>query len=107
MSQLAFLRELDADMAAAFVDVGMGDIGTYTPPDGSPIPDCTFLIDSDLASIGQVGSVSDKVRVITLFKGQVGTPVVKGRVTVGADVYILSERAIDDESRSVWMARHE
>ena len=105
MSQKEFLRGLHAEIAADFVDEGLADIGTYTAPGGPTLP-CTLMIGHDIARVGQVAVVNDRTKVLTLFKSEVGSPIPKAVVVTGTDTYTLIDRVLDDDSRSIWTARH-
>lgn len=107
MSQQDTLRQMDAMMLSAFTDAGMCDVGTYTAPGGSPVP-CTVLIDSDMQILGDVAQVNDRSKTITIFNVDVATPVRNGVIVVASGTYkLVSPTTINDESRSVWVARHE
>jgi hypothetical protein len=105
MSQVDFLRGLDADIVGSLRDAGMADIATYTPPEaGSPVHGVDALVDRAVAFYGTDGAtVAGYRNVVTLFKDQVADPQRGGTVTVGSEVFTLDELDAHDESMSRWV----
>ena len=104
MSQAAFLRALDADMASAFANCGMADAAQYTAPGGGAAVDCTVFVD-DVAVDG-AGDQSRTVatrRHITLHRAEVSMPVQGGTVEVDDVVWRLATLVTQDESLSTWV----
>lgn len=101
----SFAAEFDADVRDDLLDAGLADSGTYTAPGGSPVP-CVAIVDYDIAKLGDVAEMNDRIAIVTLFKDQVARPVQRGVVVVGAMSYALDRRNSEDDSRSVWIARY-
>lgn len=110
MSQRTALRELDADLAAAFLDGGMADTATYLRKGAaaaSAVP-CTVLIDRDVQYVGDGYSQSPtKSTVITVFLADIGAPPVKGDVVTlleddtPTETFCIDRPISVDESRAV------
>jgi hypothetical protein len=98
----AFVAKFNA-LIPVFKAVGLADSATYTAPGGATIV-CSVMVDYNLQSIGQIETLSDKQKLITLFKAEIGAPVRGAVVVVGADSYTLASRTIDDDFTSVWIA---
>lgn len=106
MSQSAHLRQLDADIMAAFKSAGMADEGAYTPPGGGMPAACDVLVDRNVSVFGGGGGDVAVYRVVlTLFRGQVA-PRRGGVVVVDGDTWTLDEELEDsDASRTRWTVR--
>lgn len=105
MSQVQFLRDLDATIVGAFRDVGMADVATYTPPAGVGVI-CTVLVDRAFSQFGddQVPVGVPQV-VISLLRAEVAAPQRGGTVAIGAELFTLAERIAEDESQTRWLVQ--
>lgn len=104
MTQRAFLQELDAQIMGAFVDAGMADSGTYTPPGGGAGGACDVLIDRDVKLYGDdQAQVATSHLVVTLFLATVAAPERGGTITVGSETFKLDAKLDEDESQSRWV----
>lgn len=101
----SMLAILDGIAVAAFQPIGLADAGTYTAPDGA-VSSCGVIIDYDIAKLGEIAEVNDRVAIVTLFKSDIARPVPRAVVTVGAMTYALDRRSSEDDSRSIWIARY-
>lgn len=103
MAQQAFLRALDAAAIQAFKATGMADAASYVAPDGTAV-DCSVLVDYAAQFFGDDGAPIAGNRItVTLQLSEVADPVRYATVTVGDDVYTLSERVLQDQSLSIWV----
>lgn len=104
MSQSAALRALDADIAAAFLDAGMADTATYTPPGGGIALPCTVMIDVAVQYYGEGhGQVVGTRDLVTLFLADVPNPLRGGTVVADGKVYKLDDEDARDQSMSRWV----
>lgn len=81
------LTGMDADMAAAFLDVGMADAATLTAPEGGTPVACTVMVDRNIEFFGGQTQMASRSVTITAQVAEVGTPVRKSLWTVGADTW--------------------
>lgn len=108
--QEAFLAELDATLHEAFVDAGLGDVATYTPPGegATPIADCHVLVDHGSASFGDdLAPVVGNRTVVRLLTAEVATPERGGTLAVGDRTYTL-DKPLDKEPGifTRWVVTH-
>lgn len=101
----SFASEFDVDVREDLIDAGLAESGTYTAPAGAPVA-CTVIVDYDIAKLGDIGAVNDRIAIVTLFKDQIERPVPRAVVVVGSMSYTLDSRSSEDDSRSVWIARY-
>ena len=102
MSQLSFLRELDADMVAGFLASGMADSAAYTAPLGSPV-DCTVMVDRAAQFYNEATGVAGSRIVITLFIAEIAAPIRKAEVVIGGETFLLDQLVERDESLERWV----
>lgn len=105
MNQRAALRDMDAVIVGAFMDVGMADAATYVAPGGgAPLP-CSVLVDRAAQFFGENGAVAGTRVAITLFLSEVATPEQDGTLTLTAtsEAFKLDEIDAQDESMSRWV----
>lgn len=107
MSQRQALQALDATMAAAFVEAGIGDVAEYFAPDGSAAVPCRVLVDDEAALFGGddgVAPVAGHRTMVTLFLAEVPVPRRGAQVVVAGDAtYRLNELELRDQSRERWV----
>jgi hypothetical protein len=105
VSQSAFLRQLDATLAASLVGAGMGDTATYTPAGGAAVS-CTVLVDRTAQDFGANGFPVEGLRTtVTLFLAEVGIPANGGSLVLAAtaETFTLDREVHRDESQSRWL----
>lgn len=103
MSQLAALAEMDADIHAAFADVGIAETGSYLAPGavaGQEVP-CRVYVDRDLLVEGELRQFKAGRIEIGYLVADV-TPAKKGRVTVDGETYVNDDEVSRDGSISRW-----
>jgi len=106
MSQTRLLRELDAEMSEAFLDVGAADDANYQHGVG-PIVSCTVRVDRAAEIFGD-DEVPIAGRQVTItFELAEVAPAVGGIVTLDPngepERFRLGERLAYDESLSTWI----
>lgn len=106
MSQKDFLREFDAAAIGAFLDGGMADDATYTPPGGGAGVPCQVLVDRDVEDFGEDDAPVSLRRTRIAFQRAEVEPVAMGQVVVGAETFTLAKRTRYDESLSAWWVQH-
>ena len=103
MSQTAFMQQLDADMAAAFVDAGMADAATYQSPTSATLVPCTVMLDQpEITRLDRDGPSTGPLTEITLLRAEVPSPQRGAKVTIGELVYRLDELTHDDAGHTRW-----
>lgn len=104
MSQSAFLRQFDAAAFGAFFAAGLADAATYLPaaPGADPVP-CTVLVDRNVVDFDAeaVGSINLRRTRVTFQRAEI-SPNEGGKVTIGAETFVLVQRASEDDSASLW-----
>lgn len=111
MSQLATLRQMDAELHAAMLDAGMADAGHYTASGANVDTPVRIYFDRDAQVLGEFGQVVARRIEIGLLLADVPAPVKGGRVYVPAEdaTYQLVDQpdgaGIDDGSLSRWVVR--
>ena len=110
MSEVEFLRELDASLHAAFAVAGMASTGTHTAKkDGMVTAGVRIYIDRDVETIGELRQfVAGRVE-ISYLRADV-EPEQGDRLEVGVagrgagvEVFINAKKLSDDGSRSRWL----
>ncbi len=105
MNQIAFLQSLDATLMTAFQGIGMGDVGTYTAPLGTPLP-VRIYIDRNAQFFGDAGSevVGNRITLGILRAGvarpERGATVV---LTGTGESFTLQSLVEQDESLTRWV----
>jgi hypothetical protein len=106
MSQREFLREFDADAAAAFMDAGLADLATYKPCGigSTPISDVSVLIDRAVAYQDTTSGIVSYSIQLTAFRSEIGdgNPPKGSTFTVESEVFVVDRiEPTTDESRVV------
>ncbi|HEL4242631.1 hypothetical protein K1516_07530 [Stenotrophomonas maltophilia] len=105
MSELEFLRDMDATIHASLALAGMASTAKVTAvKDGTVTEGVRVYIDRDVETIGELRQfVAGRVEVSFL---RVDVEPDQGdRVEVGGEVFVTSKKLSDDGSRSVWLVR--
>ncbi len=103
MGQVEFLRDMDADIMDAFVDIGMADSVFFIATATKVATLCDVMIDRDVTIFGDDGAPVNTGQVVVTFqKRQVGNPVAGDRVLKGVETLELSQLMTEDESQSKW-----
>lgn len=106
MSQLAALAEMDADIHAAFADVGIAETGSYLAPGAVPgqeVP-CRVYVNRDLLVEGELRQFKAGRVEIGYLVADV-TPRKNGRITVDSVTYYNDDEIGRDGSMSWWTVR--
>ncbi|MBH1431070.1 hypothetical protein I5U42_07105 [Stenotrophomonas maltophilia] len=103
MSEVEFLRDLDASLHAAFAVAGMASVGAHTAKkDGVVTPNVRVYVDRDVETIGELRQfVSGRVEVAYLLADV--EPEQGDRVEIAGEVFVNSKKLSDDGSRSRWL----
>ena len=109
MSQLAALAALDAELHDAFAAEGMADVGMYTPPEPSPVPDgwvppaaveVRVYVDRYSARVGRASALGTEIGIL---RSDI-TPRRGGVIAVEGDgAYRLESVVRDDGSLAYWI----
>lgn len=107
MSSLDTLRELDADLHAAFLDSGLADFAHYSAPGANVDVDCPVYIDRAVRILGEFGQVVGHRDEVTILRRADLEPQKGGKVYVPAEAltYTLTDKIEDDGSASRWAVR--
>ena len=104
MSQIAFMKDMDAAIIGAFLDAGMADTATYTPPGGGAGVACNVLVDRNLVQYGADGApVATRRTAVTFQLAEVASPERLGKVVVDGSEYELDFEDANDGSLSRWL----
>lgn len=106
MTQLDAIKQMDADLHAAFADAGLADSGHYTAPGANFDTPVAIYIDRAVQVMGEFGQLVGRRTEIGIVHGAV-TPAQKGRVYVPDEpaTYELGDKLTDDGSLSRWVVR--
>lgn len=103
MSQKSTLRAIDSFIADAFISAGLADEGLYTAPGGQPVA-CRVMLDDAAQIFGDDGApITGNRTTIAFLREDVDEPARGATVTIGADLYTLTERVLVDQSMSTWV----
>ncbi len=108
MTQLDTLKQLDADLHAAFADAGLCDLGDYTPfvdgVAGALLPGVRVYVDRDVQQLGEFGQiVAPRTQVAYLLSDV--APTKGGRIVVDGEAWINTDNVGNDGSLSRWVVR--
>lgn len=112
MSELDFLRELDADIHAGLASAGMASEAFYTAPGANVDVRCRIMIDRGIQVRGEFDQVVGKRDEIAILRADVAEPQKRGRLLVettpgagSGEHWELIDLLSDDGSLSRWVAR--
>ena len=105
MSELEFLRDMDATIHASLALAGMASTAKVTSlKTGAATEGVRVYIDREVETIGELRQfVAGRVEVCFL-RADV-EPEQGDLVEVGGEVFVTSKKLTDDGSRSVWLVR--
>lgn len=105
MNQCAFLQDMDAALASAFMDVGMADAAQYQAA-GVDVP-CRVLVDRAAQFFEDGTDIVGRRIVVTVFLAEVPAPV-RGALLhlASGDALRLDARVEGDESMQKWVVTH-
>lgn len=106
MTQLDTIKQMDADLHAAFADAGLADSGHYTAPGANFDSPVSIYIDRAAQVMGEFGQIIGRRIEIGIVHGAIA-PAAKGRIFVPDEPahYELGEKITDDGSLSRWVVR--
>ena len=108
MTQLDTLKQMDADLHAAFADAGLCDVGDYTPivdgVAGGVLAGVRVYVERDVQQIGEFGQIIAPRTQIAYLLADV-TPTKGGRIVVDGQAWINTDNVGDDGSLSRWIVR--
>ncbi|HDS1654981.1 TPA: hypothetical protein QEL76_002941 [Stenotrophomonas maltophilia] len=105
MSELEFLRDMDATIHASLALAGMASTAKVTSlKTGAATEGVRVYIDREVETIGELRQfVAGRVEV-SFLRADV-EPEQGDLVEVGGEVFVTSKKLTDDGSRSVWLVR--
>ena len=103
MSQTATLRQMDADLMLAMLDVGLADTAVHKPGGVGAGTACTVLVDRATQFYDDASGVAGRRLVVSLFQAEIPAPARLDTVTVGAEVFTLDRQVARDESMWQWV----
>ena len=105
MSELEFLRDMDATIHASLALAGMASTAKVTSlKTGAATEGVRVYIDREVETIGELRQfVAGRVEV-SFLRADVA-PEQGDLVEVGGEVFVTSKKLTDDGSRSVWLVR--
>jgi len=110
VSEVEFLRDLDASLHAAFAVAGMASVGTHTAKkNGAVTPNVRIYVDRDVETIGELRQfVAGRVEIGYLrtdVEPEQGDRLEVGEAGkgLGVEVFVNAKKLSDDGSRSRWL----
>lgn len=105
MTQLDTLKQMDADLHAAFADAGLADTVAYTPnPAGPVVEGVQVYIDRAHQQIGEFGQIVAPRTEVGYVLATV-TPTKGGSFTIDGETWINVDNIGNDGSLSRWVVR--
>lgn len=109
-SQLDALRELDADLHAAFADTGLAGVAEYrskgVPFDAvATATGVRVFVDRDVQVLGDVGQILARHDQVGVLRDDVDAPQKGGTVVVDGERFELVEPVGRDDSKTTWLVR--
>lgn len=109
MSQRIALRELDAELHQAMLDVGLAELGGYLQPNaipGTARTPCRVRVDRGTQVLGEFGQViARRDEIAFLIEDIDPAPTARGTVLVDGVTYMLTDKVSEDESETRWVVR--
>lgn len=103
MSQTATLRQMDADILAALLDVGVADDALHKAAGIGAGTACQVLVDRAAQFYDDNSGVAGLRMTVTLFQSQIPAPARLDTITIGAEVFTLDRQVARDESKWTWV----
>jgi len=98
----AFLQEIASQTFDGLVASGVGDVGTYTAPGGSPVP-CRVVIGRGIAPFGTFGTVPGNKTTLRLLLEEIPSPVRDAVIAADGETFTLVKEISNEHAAlSTW-----